>query len=70
MTPLPQRSPFHMLGKVPPLPHEGAPSPTMIRQRFLTSMYRRSGPIFIGFLGVVRLGKTESVTGTAGGRAP
>jgi len=37
---------------------------------FLTSMYRRSGPIFIGFLGVVRLGKTESVTGTAGGRAP
>ena len=67
--PLPLRAAFHMLGKVSP-PHDGAPSPTMIQQRFLTSMYRRSGPIFVGFLGVMRLGKTEDVAGTAGGRAP
>ena len=42
----------------------------MIQYLLLTSMNRRTGPIFIGFLGAVRLGKTVSVGYTAGGRAP
>ena len=43
--------------------------PAMIQKLWLTST-RRLGPIFIGFLGAVRLGTSESAVYTAGGRAP
>jgi len=33
----------------------------MIQYLLLTSMNRRTGPIFLGFLGAVRLGTSESV---------
>ena len=41
----------------------------MIQHHLLTSKIRKA-PIFLGFLGVVRLGASESVVTTAGGRAP
>jgi hypothetical protein len=44
-------------------------SPAMIQHHLLTSKIRKA-PIFFGFLGVVRLGTSESVVTTAGGRAP
>jgi hypothetical protein len=43
--------------------------PAMIQHHLLTSKIRKA-PIFFGFLGVVRLGTSESVVKTAGGRAP
>ena len=45
------------------------PNPAMIQHHWFTSKIRKA-PIFLGFLGVVRLGASESVVKTAGGRAP
>jgi len=45
------------------------PNPAMIQHHLFTSKIRKA-PIFLGFLGVVRLGASESVVKTAGGRAP
>ena len=45
------------------------PNPAMIQHHLLTSKIRKA-PIFLGFLGVVCLGASESVVKTAGGRAP
>ena len=45
------------------------PKPAMIQHSLLTSKIRKA-PIFLGFLGAVRLGASESVVKTAGGRAP
>jgi len=44
------------------------PNPAMI-QHLLTSKIRKA-PIFLGFLGAVRLGASKSVVYTAEGRAP
>jgi len=41
----------------------------MIQHSLFTSKIRKA-PIFLGFLGVVCLGASESVVKTAGGRAP
>jgi hypothetical protein len=44
-------------------------NPAMIQHHLFTSKIRKA-PIFLGFLGVVRLGASESVVTAAGGRAP
>ena len=45
------------------------PHPAMIQPHLLTSKFRKA-PIFLGFLGAVRLGASKSVVYTAEGRAP
>jgi hypothetical protein len=44
-------------------------NPAMIQHHLFTSKIRKA-PIFLRFLGVVRLGASESVVTAAGGRAP
>jgi hypothetical protein len=44
-------------------------NPAMIQHHLFTSKIRKA-PIFLGFLGVVRLGTSESVVTATGGRAP
>jgi hypothetical protein len=45
------------------------PNPAMIQHQLLTSMIRKA-PMFLGFLGAVRLGTSETAVYAVGGGAP